>query len=484
MLLINSSDTMKISFFFSLFISVVIVISSCMPDKEPTKPNVLFIAVDDLRPEINFYGANQISSPNMDRLASEGLSFERAYCNVPVCGASRASLMTGIKPTKNRFVNYYTHAQKDVPGALSIPQHFKNNGYYTISNGKIFHNQDDILESWSEEPWRPVPRNGNWRNYITDENLNIADSISDGRSWPYEWVEAHDTAYFDGLMTQKSIRDLRRLKEMDTSFFLAAGFLKPHLPFNAPQKYWDMYPMDQISLPANYYRPENAPDASIHNFGELRNYYGVPKEGPVSDEMAKTLIQGYYACVSYTDAQIGKLLDALDELGLRENTIVILWGDHGWQLGEHTLWCKHSNFDIAMRVPLIISAPGFKKDLKTNALVEYIDIFPSLCELAGLDSPPQLHGKSFVPLMKNPDQKFKDVIYARFINGESIKTDQYLYTEWYDKENKFYGRMLYDHKIDPNENINISEFPENTALVDSLSKKLHKEMELAFNINF
>ncbi|MCK5277395.1 MAG: sulfatase-like hydrolase/transferase, partial [Cyclobacteriaceae bacterium] len=203
----------------------------------------------------------------------------------------------------------------------------------------------------------------------------------------------------------------------------------------------------------------------------------------VSDEMAKTLIRGYYACVSYTDAQIGKLLDALDELGLRENTIVILWGDHGWQLGEHTLWCKHSNFDIAMRVPMIISAPGFKGGIKTNALTEYIDIFPSLCELAGLDLPLQLHGESFVPLMKNPDQKFKDVIYARFINGESIKTERYLYTEWYDKENKFYGRMLYDHQNDPDENVNISELSENVALVDSLSKILHKEMKMAFNIN-
>ncbi len=473
----------SLTIIFLLFISAILLASSCISDKKPQKPNVLFIAVDDLRPEINFYGASQIISPNIDRLASEGLSFNRAYCNVPVCGASRASLLTGIKPTKNRFVNYYTYAQNDAPGAVSIPQHFKNNGYYTISNGKIFHNQDDLLESWSEEPWRPTPRNGNWRNYITDENLEIADSISDGRSWPYEWVEAHDTAYFDGLMAQKTIRDLKRLKEMDTSFFLAAGFLKPHLPFNAPQKYWDMYLMDQISLPDNYYRPENAPDAAIHNFGELRNYYGVPKKGPVSDEMAKTLIRGYYACVSYTDAQIGKLLNTLDELGLRENTIVILWGDHGWQLGEHTLWCKHSNFDIAMRVPLIISAPGYKNALKTNALVEYIDIFPTLCELADLGLPPQLHGKSFVPLMKDPNQKFKDVIYARFINGESIKTDRYLYTEWYDKENKFYGRMLYDHELDPDENVNISEFPENETLVDSLSKKLHKEMELAFNIN-
>ena len=474
---------MKINLLYCTLFSIAILFFSCDGKIEPKQPNVLFIAVDDLRPELNSYGVHQIKSPNIDRLASEGLTFNRAYCNVPVCGASRASLLTGIKPTKNRFVNYHTYAQNDAPGALSIPQHFKNNGYHTVSNGKIFHHQDDLAGSWSEEPWRPSGKNGNWRDYVKEENLNIANSMDDGRAWPYEWVDAHDSAYFDGKMTEKTIKDLKRLKLRDEPFFLAVGFLKPHLPFNAPQKYWDMYPEDEIDLPENYYRPEHAPDAAIHNFGELRNYFGVPKEGPVSDEMAKTLIRGYYACVSYTDSLVGKLLNELDELGLRENTIVILWGDHGWQLGEHSLWCKHSNFDIAMRVPLIISAPGFKAGVKTDALAEYIDIFPTLCELSGLSLLPQLHGNSFVTLMKNPDQDFKDIIYARFGNGESIKTDQYLYTEWYNKKGEYYGRMLYDHKVDPDENVNISEFSENKTLVDSLSKILHKEMESAFEVN-
>ena len=466
-----------------ILLFVLMAIFSCSNEDISRQPNILFIAVDDLRPEINTYGAVHIKSPNIDRLASEGLTFNRAYCNVPVCGASRASLLTGIKPTRNRFVHYHTYAEKDAPGAISLPQHFKNNGYYTISNGKIFHHGDDLEDSWSEKPWKATPRNGNWRNYITEANLKIADSIDDGRAWPYEWVNAHDTAYFDGQMTEKTIRDLTRMSKQDAPFFIAAGYLKPHLPFNAPQKYWDMYPVDDISLPENYFRPENAPDAAIHNFGELRNYFGVPKKGPVSDAMAKTLIRGYYACVSYTDAQIGKLLNALDELRLRENTIVIMWGDHGWQLGEHTLWCKHSNFDVAMRVPMIISAPGYKGGLKTDALAEYIDIFPTLCELSGLDLPVQLHGKSYVSLMKNPNQPFKDVIYSRYVNGESIKTDRYLYSEWYNTEGEMYGRMLYDHNMDPDENVNISELPENTTLVDSLSKILHKEMELATEIN-
>ena len=470
------------SSFFQLLAIISLIFQSCSQFTPPMQPNILFIGVDDLRPEINAYGAQHIQSPHLDRLANEGLTFTRAYCNVPVCGASRASLMTGIKPSKNRFVGFNTWAEKDAPEAISLPEHFKNNGYYTISNGKIFHHRKDMLESWSEEPWRPKSDKLSGRGYLTLENKNIIDSINDARAWPYEWADVPDEAYNDGIIAQKSIEDLKRLAEMDQPFFLAVGFMKPHLPFNAPKKYWDLYPKETIDLPDNYFIPENSPESAIHNFGELRNYFGVPKLGPISDDMAKTLIRGYYACVSYTDAQIGKLLNALDELDLRNNTVVILWGDHGWQLGEHTLWCKHSNFDVAMRVPMIISVPGYKGGLVTDALVEYIDIFPSLSELAGLDQPEQLHGRSFIPLLNNPNQIFKDVIYSRYIYGESIKTDQYLYTEWYNNNGALYGRMLYDHYTDPAENVNISEIPENKTLVDSLSKILHREMEVAIEI--
>jgi len=469
--------------FFLLLSLIAAFFSSCQQNGHNKNPNILFIAVDDLRPELGVYGAIHIQSPNIDRLANEGLMFTKAYCNVPVCGASRASLMTGIKPTKNRFVGFNTYAERDVPGAISLPKHFKDNGYYTISNGKVFHHKKDMIESWSEEPWRPKSDKKQGRGYLTPENLNIIDSINDARAWPYEWADVKDEYYSDGKIANKTIEDLKRISAMGKPFFLAVGFMKPHLPFNAPKKYWDLYPEESIHLPDNYFVPENAPNVSIHNFGELRNYFGVPENGPVSDEMAKKLIRGYYACVSYTDAQIGKLLNSLDELDLRKNTIVILWGDHGWQLGEHSLWCKHSNFDIALRVPLIISAPGYKGGLKTNALAEYIDIYPTLTELTGLGKPEQLHGKSFVTLMKNPDQKFKETIYARFVYGESIKTERYLYTEWYNREGDFDGRMLYDHQQDPNENMNISELPENKNLVDSLSKILHHEMKAAIEIN-
>ncbi len=442
-------------------------------EKKNKRPNVLFIAVDDLRPQLNCYGQSQIISPNIDRLAKEGLMFDRCFCQVPVCGASRASLLTGMRPTRDRFVSYKTKVEEDLPGALTLPMHFKNHGYYTVSNGKVFHHRTDMPGSWSEEAWQaPRKAGASWRNYLLEENKEIENQHSTGAGPAYESADVPDSAYYDGMMLEKSLKDLRRFKEMDQPFFLATGFLKPHLPFNAPTKYWDLYNREEIDMADNPFRPQNAPDAAIHNWGELRAYAGIPPEGPLSDELARTLVHGYYACVSYTDALIGRLLDELENLGLRENTIVILWGDHGWNLREHGLWCKHCNFETSLHAPLIISAPGFKGGNKTMALSEFVDIYPSLCELCGLPLPEHLEGTSFVPLMKNPENPWKKAIFSRFYNGDSIRTDRYLYTEWTNDKGNMYARMLYDHRIDPKENINIAERPENKDLVNRLSNML------------
>lgn len=458
--------------------------AACNPVQKPEmkKPNILFIVVDDLRPELGCYGHSQIKSPNIDELAKRGLTFVNAYCNVPVCGASRASLLTGIRPTRTRFVGFDAWAEQDAPGAVSLPQLFRNNGYQTISNGKVFHHLNDIRESWSEAPWNPAVTSENYLDYLSHENLDLL-KAGHKRGLPYEKADVGDDAYFDGQIASKTIEDLKRLKKEGKPFFMAAGFLKPHLPFNAPKKYWDMYPEESIHLPENYFRPENAPDVAIHNFGELRSYYGVPAEGPVSDEMAHQLIHGYYACVSYTDAQIGRLLDALQELGMAENTIVILWGDHGWQLGEHSLWCKHANFKTSLNAPLIISAPGFQENQKTEALVEFVDVFPSLCELAGLVMPEQLQGQSFVSLMKNPETPGKEAIYSRFIESESIKTPRYLYTEWINKEGEVYSTMLYDHQTDPSENVNLSGDDSVKDSIKSLRNMLDLQMKKSAEIN-
>jgi iduronate 2-sulfatase len=269
---------------------------------------------------------------------------------------------------------------------------------------------------------------------------------------------------------------LRRLSKKDQSFFLAVGFFKPHLPFVAPAKYWELYDREKIHLPDNYHRPKNAPNEAIHTWGELRAYADVPKKGPLPDELARTLIHGYYACVSYTDAQVGRVLEELERLDLAVNTIVVLWGDHGWNLGEHTLWCKHCCFETSMHAPLIVRALGVEGGRKTDGLTEFIDIYPSLCELAGLPMPDHLQGKSFVPLMKSPDMAWKQAAVGRFRNGDTIRNDQHRFTEYTDGKGKSVARMLYDHQTDPGENVNISGRSQSQEVVEGLARQLHKQM--------
>ncbi len=443
------------------------------------KPNVLFLAVDDLRPELACYGKTQIKSPNIDKLARTGFLFERAYCMVPTCGASRASLMTGIRPTRERFVSWRASAQKEAPGVTTLNTHFKNNGYHTVSNGKVFHHREDNAQGWSEEVWRPE---GNGIGYRLKANQRIArqralEKGRRGRGPPFESADVPDLEYPDGQIAAKAIDDLRRLKDNKEPFFLAVGFLKPHLPFVAPKKYWDLYDHDSIHLPENYHPPKDAPKQAIHTFGELRSYAGVPAKGPVSDEMARNMIHGYYACVSFTDAQVGKVLDELETLGLAEDTIVILWGDHGWNLAEHTLWCKHSCFETSMHAPLIVRAPGVGlAGRRTKALTEFIDIYPSLSELAGLPLPEHLQGTSFVPLLENPGLKGKPAAIGRFGNGDTIRTDRFRFSEYTGRDGEFISRMLYDHHQDPGENVNIAEQPGQAETANKLSTDLQRGM--------
>jgi iduronate 2-sulfatase len=438
----------------------------------PQKPNFLFIVVDDLRPELNCYGAEWIKSPHIDRLASTGIRFEYAYCQVPVCGASRASLLTGIRPTRTRFIDFDTWAEKDAPGIVSLPKLLKENGYTTLSNGKVFHHLNDMKDSWTEDPWHPfqeIPGQSNWRNYRNKESIAITEA-HEGAGPAYEMLDGDDTLYFDGITARKSLKDLERLKSMGKPFFLAVGFLKPHLPFNAPKKYWDLYDPEQIKLPPNYIPPENAPTASLHNWGELRQYAGIPPEGALSDSLARKLIQGYYACVSYTDAQIGKLLDQLMELGLEKNTVVILWGDHGWNLGEHGLWCKHCNYETALRAPLMLKVPWKEGGMKTNALVEFIDIYPTFCELAHLPIPQHIMGESLLEYFDHPENPGKEFVFSRFHSGESVKNANYRYTEWLDDARNRYAHMLYDHENDYMETINIVEDPASIQVIEKFQK--------------
>ncbi|XOV94062.1 MAG: sulfatase [Bacteroidota bacterium] len=436
-------------------------------NKQQKQPNVLFIAVDDLRPELGSFGAKGVVSPNIDRLAAMGTIFPNAYCNIPVCGASRASILTGLRPTRNRFLSFDTNIDEQAPGIVTLPGHFRSNGYYTITNGKVAHIKGDCKGAWDEE-WRPK---GPGRNYLLPENIGL-DSVEGQRGYPWEKADVADSAYHDGQIALKAISDLKRLNEMDKPFFLAVGFKKPHLPFNAPSKYWDLYDPLKIGLADNPYKPENAPDEAMHNFGELRSYTGIPKEGPVSDSVAMILRHGYHACVSYTDSQIGLVLDELDRLGLTDNTIVILWGDHGWSLGEHGLWCKHCNFHNAINAPIIVAAPGFNGGQKAHTKAEFVDMYPSLCELAGLPLPDHLQGESFVSVMRDPNHSHKNYAISKWHSGLTIVKDDFHYTEWRDEADSLYASMLYDHQKDPEENQNISGNESYQQVIDELSQEM------------
>ncbi len=463
----------------AIALSCSLILSSCSDKSGTSMPNVLFITVDDLRPELGCYGNKHIHSPYINQIANEGIVFNKAYCDVPVCGASRASLLTGIRPTITRFKTFHAWADNEVPGHLSLPRYLNNHGYTTISLGKVYHHQTDDLDAWSEHPWWATT-DGVRQDFINPQSIAIAMAYGTdgepGNGPAFEIFECHDTAYIDGKTTIRALDELKKLKDQDSPFFLGVGYLKPHLPFNAPKRYWDLYDHQSIELATNPFRPKNAPAWSVHNSAELRTQYsGVPPETPLPDDYARMLRHGYYACVSYIDAQIGILVNELKELELYDNTIIVILGDHGYNLGEHTMWCKHSSFDVSLRSPLIMRIPDQLAGHKTNALVEFVDIYPTIVDLIDLPIPDICEGKSLVPLINDPETTWSQAVYAWWRNGLTMTTQQYQYTEWMDvNTGESIGRMLYDHHIDPHENINVADTDEYRHVADSLSVILNK----------
>lgn len=467
------------------------------------KPNVLFIAVDDLRPQMGCYGDSLARTPNIDSLAAHGIVFNRAYCQQAVCSPSRSSLLTGCRPDTTQVYDLKTHFRRALPQAVTLPQCFKQNGYYCQSLSKIYHHGFDDPASWSTPAWFPAAKETHTsapsaqkpaRKKLqgkppkaerdeTDPATGIVlkrvtpIKVPKGASW--EARDVADNALPDGQTADKAIETLRQLK--NKPFFLAVGFIKPHLPFVAPKKYFDLYPEDRIQLPSNPLPPKDVPKVALTDFAELRGYSDIPDVGEITGQKARDLIRGYYAAMSYTDAQIGRVIDELDRLGLRENTIIVLWGDHGWQLGEHGLWCKHTNFELATRSPLLVSVPGGKNaGKKTDALVEFVDVYPTLCQLCGLEAPKKLEGTSFVPVIKDPSRAWKQAAFSQYprpggIMGYSMRTDRYRYTEWRQKQgDALKGVELYDHLHDPGENVNLATHAENAELTASLSRMLHQ----------
>ncbi len=470
--------------------------SVAQPKPESARPNVLFIAVDDLRPQMGCYGDRLAKTPHIDRLAAQGVVFDRAYCQQAVCSPSRTSLLTGRRPDTTKVYDLDTPFRKNLPEVVTLPQHFKAYGYHSQGMGKIYHGGLDDAASWSVPHWMPKrpgfgPEGQKLLTRLRQEaraaGKDLTKRSNQPRGLPWEAPEVEDSALPDGAIADHAVETLRQVK--DRPFFLAVGFIKPHLPFVAPKKYWDLYSREQFRLADNPHPPKGAPTYSLSNWGELRAYLGMPKQGPVTEDQARSLIHGYYASMSYMDAQVGKVLAELDRLGLRENTIVVLWGDHGWELGEHGEWCKHENYETSTRAPLIVSAPGRKANGKTSrALVEFVDLYPTLTELCGLPLPEGLEGTSFQPLLEQADRPWKKAAFSQYPRnvarmgrgmGYTLRTDRYRLVEWTLPGKDFQEYELYDHQTDPGENVNLAQQPEHAELVKKLAEQLHAGWQAA-----
>jgi arylsulfatase A-like enzyme len=440
--------------------------------------NVLFIAIDDLRPELGSYGG-LARTPDLDRLAAGGVRFTRQFVQVPTCGASRFALLTGRYPTTTDHLSNEAFVKllprEEGPRPESFAALFKRNGYRTVAVGKISHYPDgrvftyagegagnlEMPYSWSEVlPWSEIE--GPTRKWGTGWNafFGYADGSNRnahrGETPAFESADVPDSGYPDGLIADAAIRQLRALR--DQRFLLAVGFFKPHLPFNAPRKYWELYDPDSIPLSPNPGVPEGINPGSLHNSTEMFGSYAHPQKGGagivLDDDYARTLRHAYLAAVSYSDAQVGRVLDELDRLGLSDRTIVVVWGDHGWHLGDHTIWGKHSTFERALRSPLMIRVPGMRNPgAATDAIVEAVDVYPTLVELAGLPEPDGLDGRSLVPILEDPSLPGKDGAYSRWTGRRTLRTDRYRIVLHETGEPRV---ELFDHAVDPYETRNVA----------------------------
>ena len=495
----------------NLFMGTIgsLAFAGLVPAVADERPNILFIAVDDLRPELGCYG-NRAITPNIDRLAAGGLRFDRAYCNQAVCGASRTSLMTGLYPEFTGLRSYHVNGwRKKLASTTTLNQHFGNHGYLTVGLGKIYHERvgHDAVDGAHWTRWFELSHETDWQKpeNIARHHENAKRHEQSGklpkRGPVTESFETTDDAYIDGRRADLAVEIINQLggnsKRGDDSplktellplnapFFLAVGFTKPHLPFVAPRKYWDLYDRDQFSMPPGTGIPLGYPlDAANLNPGEIKSYDDIPiQAAPAAwdDELNRRLLHGYHACVSYTDAHIGRLLDALDENELADNTIVILWGDHGWKLGDHSSWCKHTNFEVDTRVPLIVRHPDMTESngANTSSLVELIDLYPTLCELARLPLPPHLQGKSFANLLRDPSSKIRDTAYSSYparvkrsgAIGHSIRTRNHRLTQWWQGNDpeKVVAAVATDLSTDPAETTALAD---DDPAIDDLSRQL------------
>lgn len=471
-----------------------ILFSLCFSTYAETKekaqhPNVLFIAVDDMLPVLGCYGNTTIHSPHIDELAGTGVTFTRAYCQVAICNPSRASLMTGLRPDEIKVWTLKPHFREEKPDAITLPQFYKNRGYAAREIGKIYHDgayhKDPV--SWSGPSYYHITQNGKGHKYNLPENCIPARS----KAAASESADVPDTAYIDGKVCESAIKVLHEIK--DSAFFLAVGFRRPHLPFSAPQKYWDLYDRQQFTEELKDHRkPADAPEIAFHHSNELRGYEDINKEGDVPYEKQLELLHGYYASISYIDAQTGKLIAELKRLGLYENTLIVLYADHGFHLGDFGLWGKTTNYEAAVRVPLIFSGPGIDRGIKNESIVELMDLYPTLTELTHQEVDPGLDGVSLLPVLKGhpaPDRSYalsqivrpyQDAVSAQSpeIMGYALRTPEFRYIEWRNlKDKSIIERELYRMDDDYIEKQNLAgniEFADTMNMLSVIIDKIRK----------
>ena len=445
------------------------------------KPNILFISVDDLRPDIGSYGHPVAQTPNIDSFSQSAMLFEQAYTQQAVCGPSRAALFTGLRPSSTGIKRLDQTVSGTLPSVITMNKIFKQNGYETLSVGKIYHHFDDDADGWSKPPFdtiydfrqdrkkRGLPKGPPYAVWLSDELLPDAKNV------------AH------------AVNELDRLSQQDDPFFLAVGLHRPHLPFRAPKKYWDQYDPAEVPAPKTTQQQLGAPDWAVVAW-EIWNYDNLPpKPGPMPKAEADKLRHGYLAAISFADDLVGQLLEKIATLGLNENTVVVIWGDHGFKLGDHGGWSKHSNVELDIHIPLIIRVPGISRaGSRTKALVETVDIYPTLLDIAGLDQPHNLEGVSLRPLMDQPDRPWKEAIFAQFpryaknqlLMGETVRTDRFRYTAWVGaRSGEMVAQELYDHEKDSIESTNLaenshykSELMRHEAIRKNGWQKIHKKL--------
>jgi iduronate 2-sulfatase len=459
---------------FALFF--LIALSAVSTLSANAKPNILFVIIDDLRPLLKCYGDPTAVTPNIDKLASDGIVFERAYVQYPICGPSRASFMSGMRPDTTGFMTNSKDFTKEFAGTPTINRYFKSQGYSVFGAGKIYHSTAGPKKDWSKPYFKTQ-----WLDYVLPENRALAKVFfsknSKGLPPSVEAADVDDDQYCDGKAAAKSEKWIAEAAKSGKPFLMMTGFRHPHLPWCAPKKYWDLYDRAKLPLATNEYFPKGAPKVALQKYGELYGYSDIPK-APLTETLKRQSMHGYYASVSYSDAQLGRLMDALKKAKIYDNTVIVLVGDNGYQNGNNGVWCKAVNWESTNQVPLLVRIPGKgKSGQRSKALVELIDIYPTLCKAAGLKVPSQCEGKSLIPLVENPNLQWDKVACSQLRKGKaigrSIRTDRYRFTIW--KSNKAtLGLELYDYKNDPQGNINLAPSPENKQLVDKLMN-IHRE---------